>query len=83
MLRPGEQITVATAKEIVAETKKKRPRRKESVPTEKLGVRLVKVLERYKERWNPDELSKLARGLWEFAEALETHQRAGKNKAKA
>ena len=67
----GEQITTAVAKEILAETRKKRPRRKKAVPSEKLGLRLVGVLERYKERWNPKELSELARQLREFADALE------------
>lgn len=68
----GEQITVAEAKEIVAEAKKKRrPKRKKLVPTNKLGLRLEKVLERYRERWNPDELAALARQLREFADALE------------
>jgi hypothetical protein len=65
-------ITFTTAKETVAEAKKKRrPRRQRQVPTEKLGLRLVKVLERYKEKWKPEELSELARQLREFAESLE------------
>ena len=72
----GEEITVATAREIVAEAKKKkRPRRRKPVSAEKLGGRLVKVLERYKERWNPGELSELARQLREFADALDMRGR--------
>ena len=78
----GEEITFTTAKEIVAEAKKKRPRRQKAVPTDKLGLRLVKVLERYKVRWNPDELSELARHLREFAEALEKPERGGKKKGR-
>jgi hypothetical protein len=79
----GEEITVSAAKEIVAETrKKKRPRRQKPVPAEKLGLRLVRVLERYKERWNPKELADLARHLREFADALEGSHRSGKKKAK-
>jgi hypothetical protein len=79
----GEEITVATAREIVAEAKKKkRPRRQKTVPTVKLGLRLIGVLERYKERWNPAELSELARQLREFADALEKPERGGKKKAK-
>ncbi len=75
----GEEITFTTAKEIVAEAKKKRrPRRRKAVPTDKLALRLVRALERYKERWNPDDLSELARHLREFAEALEKPQRGGK-----
>jgi hypothetical protein len=47
----GEEIIVATAREIVAEAKKKRrPRRQKAVPADKLGVRLVKMLRRYQER---------------------------------
>ncbi len=80
----GEEITTSVAKEILAETrKKKRPRRQKAVPTVKLGLRLMNVLERYKERWKPDELSELARQLREFADALEKPGRGGKKKAKA
>jgi hypothetical protein len=74
----GEQITTAVAKEILAETRKKRPRRRKAVPSEKLGLRLLGVLERYKERWNPKELTELARHLREFADALEKPERSGK-----
>jgi hypothetical protein len=77
----GEQITSAVAKEILAETRKKRPRRRKAVPSEKLGLRLVKSLERYKERWNQKELSELARQLREFANALEKPS-GSKKKAK-
>jgi gas vesicle protein len=79
----GEEITFAAAREIVAEAKKKRrPRRQKAVPADKLGLRLVKSLERYKERWNPKELSDLARQLREFADALEKPASGGKKKAK-
>jgi hypothetical protein len=79
----GEEITFTTAKEIVAEAKKKkRPRRRKTVPTDKLALRLVRALERYKERWNPDDLSEFARHLREFAEALEKPERGGKKKAR-
>jgi hypothetical protein len=79
----GEEITFTTAKEIVAEAKKrKKPKRQKAMPTEKLGLRLVKMLERYKERWNPKELSELARQLREFADALEEQPRVGRKKAK-
>ena len=67
----GQEITVATAREIVAEAKKKRrPRRQKAVPADKLGVRLIKTLRRYQER-SPGELSELARHLREFAEAID------------
>jgi len=75
----GEEITVATAREIVAEAKKKRrPRRQKAVPADKLGVRLVKMLRRYQERW-PGELSELAKHLREFANGLNMR---GKKKAR-
>jgi hypothetical protein len=41
----------------------------------------MNVLERYKERWKPDELSELARQLREFADALEKPERGGRKKA--
>jgi hypothetical protein len=73
----GEQITTAVAKEILAEArKKKRPRRQKAMTADKLGLRLVKMLERYKERWNQKELPDMARQLREFADLLE--QRGGK-----
>jgi hypothetical protein len=79
----GEEITTSVAKEILAETrKKKRPRRQKAVPTVKLGLRLMNVLEWYKERWKPDELSELARQLREFADALEKPERGAKKKTK-
>jgi len=79
----GEEITTSVAKEILAETRKKRrPRREKAIPADKLALRLVRVLERYKERWNPKELSDLAQQLREFADALEKPERGGKKKAK-
>ena len=79
----GEEITFATARKIVAQAKKKRrPRRQKAVPSDKLGLRLAKVLERYKERWNKKDLSELARQLREFADALEKPQAGSRKKAK-
>ena len=80
----GEEITTSVAKEILAETRKKRrPRREKAIPADKLTLRLVRVLERYKERWNPKELADLAQQLREFADALEKPERGGKKKAGA
>jgi hypothetical protein len=76
----GEKITTSVAKEIVAQTKKKRPRRRKTLPPEKLATRLVRVLEQYRERWNPKELSELARHLREFADGLE--KPGGRKRAK-
>jgi hypothetical protein len=79
----GEEITFTTAKEIVAEAKKKRkPRRRKVVLTDKLGLRLAKVLERYREKWKPDDLAELVRQLREFADALDKPDRGSRKKAK-
>jgi hypothetical protein len=48
----GERVTTIIAKEILGQIRKKKPRRKKAVPSEKLVQWLVGVLERYKERWN-------------------------------
>ncbi len=75
----GEEINTKIATEIVADTKKKqRPKRKKLVHANKLGLRLVKVLDRYRERWNPDELAELARQLREYADALDKPERSKK-----
>jgi gas vesicle protein len=77
----GEEITFAAAREIVAEArKKKRPRRQKTMPAEKLAGRLVTVLERYRDRWDPKELAELARHLREFADSLDAQK--GGRKAK-
>ena len=74
----GEEITFAAAREIVAEARKrKRPRRAKIVPAEKLAGRLVTVLERYRDRWDPKEVAELARQLREFADSLDS-QKGGK-----
>lgn len=78
----GEEITFAAAREIVAEArKKKRPRRQKTMPAEKLAGRLVTVLERYRDRWDPKDLAELARQLREFADSLDA-QKGGKRPKK-
>lgn len=78
----GEEITFAAAREIVAEArKKKRPRRQKAIPADKLAGRLVSVLERYRNRWDPKELAELARQLREFADSLDS-QKGGKKAKK-
>ncbi len=78
----GEEITIAAAKEIVAEArKKKRPRRQKTIPADKLAGRLVNVLERYRARWDPKDLANLARQLREFADSLDS-QKGGKKAKK-
>jgi hypothetical protein len=77
----GEEITFAAAKEIVAEARKrKRPRRQKTIPADKLAGRLVAVLERYRDRWDPKELSELARQLRDFADSLDSQKRGKKAK---
>jgi hypothetical protein len=77
----GEEITFAAAREIIADArKKKRPRRQRAIPADKLAGRLVSVLERYRDRWDPKELAELARQLREFADSLDTQK--GSKKAK-
>lgn len=77
----GEEITTGVAKEIIAKVRKRAARRTKAVPAEKLGLRLVKVLEKYKERWDQKELSLLAQHLREFADSLDA-ERGGRKKAK-
>src|SRR5262249_14424962 len=78
----GQEITTAVAKEIVAETrKKKRPRKQKALASDKLGGQLVKALEHWRARWNPKELTELARQLREFADVLD-EQKAGKKAKK-
>jgi hypothetical protein len=78
----GEEITFAAAREIVAEARKrKRPRRQKTMPAEKLAGRLVTLLERYRDRWDPKELAELARQLREFADSL-GNQKGGKRTRK-
>jgi hypothetical protein len=78
----GEQITTSVAREIVAEARKKDGSPAGSLPPEKLGPRLIKVLERYRAYWNPKALSELARHLREFADTLEKPPRGGRKGAK-
>lgn len=49
--------------------------------TDKIGVRLLKVLERYRERWDPAEHAELAPHLRDFADSL-TERKSGKKEKK-
>jgi hypothetical protein len=51
------------------------------MPLDKLAGRLVNVLERYRDRWDPKELAELARQLREFADSLDG-QKGGKKTKK-
>lgn len=68
----GEKITAAVAKEILVETRKKRPRaREKAVPGEKLYGELIKVLQHFRDRWDTKDLKRLARQLRDFADTLD------------
>ena len=51
------------------------------MPAEKLAGRLVTVLERYRDRWDPKELAELGRQLREFADSLDS-QKGGRRTKK-
>jgi hypothetical protein len=65
----GERITAKVAKEILAKERKKPRRRK--VAAEKLMEKLETALSRFRERWNPKDLSEMAQKLREFADSLQ------------
>jgi hypothetical protein len=77
----GERITTIVAREIVAAArKKKQHRRQKTLSLDKLGGKLTKTLERFRERWEPKQFSLLAQQLREFADALsgQKHGRTAK-----
>jgi Protein of unknown function (DUF3102) len=67
----GEEITLALAKRIIADARKNRPRTFKNLSCKKLGRGLEKVLERYRERWEPKKREELARQLREFADSID------------
>jgi hypothetical protein len=78
----GEQITTAVAKEILAKTRKKKSRQKKNVSPDALTQRLAKVLGRYQELWDQQDLTSLAKQLREFADSLTSQQQSGKKRPK-
>ena len=74
----GDRITTKVAKQILAKFRKKTARKGKALSAGKLGPRLTKVLERFRDRWNPKEAAELARQLREFADSLETERGGGK-----
>ncbi len=78
----GEQITTAVAKQIMADARKARPKGGKALPPDRLGLRLAKVLERYRTRWDQKDLSTLARQFREFADQLEGPGRGRKREGK-
>ncbi len=75
----GERVTPKIAKELLAKERRKTSRRKKGASSEKLAEKLLKVLTRFQERWNPKELSELAKQLRDFADSL-TEERSGSRK---
>ncbi len=79
----GEEVTFATAKDIVAKARKnKRPRRQEAISSERLAHRLGKSLKHFRDRWDPKELAVLAQRLREFADSLNVQKGTKKTKGK-
>jgi hypothetical protein len=69
--KAGDKITVPVAKEIVAQARKqKRPKQKKPLPAQKLGPQLLKMLEGFRDRWDPEELDELVEQLRKFADSL-------------
>jgi hypothetical protein len=75
----GERITPKVAKQILAKERRKTSRRRKGGSTEKLSEKLLNALTRFQERWNPKELSDLAKQLRDFADSL-TETRSGSRK---
>jgi hypothetical protein len=76
----GEKITPSVAREILAETRKKRPKPPKTIPMDNQAVRLLMALERYRKRWNQKDLAKLANLLRAFADELDAGQKGAKKK---
>src|SRR5579884_602105 len=71
----GERVTVEVAKEILSKVQKMPHQHFErstaALPTRKLLGQLLQSLESFRQRWNPRQVSVLARELREFADSLE------------
>jgi hypothetical protein len=79
----GERITFSVAKEILGKLRNKpgrRTRRLSHLPDGKLLGQLLESLESFRQRWDPRQVSVLARQLREFADSLED-EHAGKETA--
>jgi hypothetical protein len=77
----GERVTTAVAKEILAKARRKTTRKGRTLSAEKLLPRLIKSLERFRDRCNPKDVSELARHIREFADSLEEEPTGKKKKA--
>lgn len=70
----GERITLAVAREILHQVRKKpvhHASRQPEMPASKLWGQLLESLESFRQRWNPRQVSLLAQQLREFADSLE------------
>lgn len=77
----GERITISVARELLDNRKKNSNGQKResetNLPTGKLLGQLLESLEFFRQRWNPRQVSVLARQLREFADSLEVKQQRG------
>jgi hypothetical protein len=71
----GEQITAKVAKEILTRTRKRLRRKPKAPSAEKLVQRLAATVDRFKERWNPQESAEMVRELRKIADALDREWR--------
>ena len=67
----GKHVTTKVARGILAEVRGTAEHKPRPIPPEKLRARLLEALERFKEQWDPKEVSDLARELREFAGSLD------------
>jgi hypothetical protein len=78
----GEKITTVVAKEILAQARKKEPRKAKRQAAGVLVPKLLVTLQRYQERWSTKELAELAKHLREFADKLDDRQAGAKKPRK-
>lgn len=79
----GEQVTPTVAKEILAKARKKVAEMPKTISTEDLATKLLRSLERFRDRWSAKEITELVRHLREFADQVEKAPRGGRKKERA
>ena len=68
----GERITAKSGQgDVLAEERKKPAKRGKRATSGELGEQLLKTLQRFRDKWNPKEVSELVRQLRAFADSLE------------
>jgi Protein of unknown function (DUF3102) len=78
----GEEINIAAARTIVAESKKERRPKPRKIPGNKIAVRLTRILERHLKTWGPKNALDFVRHLREYADNLEREHRRSKAKSR-